>query len=43
MERQLIHKEDVVKCVENRDFDVLILLGAGDIEDYVPQIIQALS
>ena len=43
MERQLIHKEDVVKCVQNRDFDVLILLGAGDIEDYVPQIIQALS
>ena len=43
MERQLIHKEDVVKCVENRDFDVLILLGAGDIEDYVPQIIHALS
>jgi len=43
MERQLIHKEDVVKCVENCDFDVLILLGAGDIEDYVPQIIQALS
>ena len=43
MERQLIHKEDVVKCVENRDFDVLILLGAGDIEDYVPQIIQTLS
>lgn len=43
MERQLIHKEYVVKCVENRDFDVLILLGAGDIEDYVPQIIQALS
>jgi len=43
MERQLIHKEDVVRCVQARDFDVLILLGAGDIEDYVPKIIEVLS
>ena len=43
MERQLIHKEDVVHCVQARDFDVLILLGAGDIEDYVPKIIEVLS
>ena len=43
MERQLIHKEDVVQCVQARDFDVLILLGAGDIEDYVPKIIEVLS
>ena len=43
MERQLIHKEDVVRAVQARDFDVLILLGAGDIEDYVPKIIEVLS
>ena len=43
MERQLIHKEEVVECVKARDFDVLILLGAGDIEDYVPKIIDVLS
>ena len=43
MERQLIHKEDVVRCVQARDFDVLILLGAGDIENYVPKIIEVLS
>ena len=43
MERQHIHKEDVVQAVQARDFDVLILLGAGDIEDYVPKIIEVLS
>ena len=43
IERQLIHKEEVVECVRARDFDVLILLGAGDIEDYVPKIIDVLS
>ena len=43
MERQLIHKEEVVECVKASDFDVLILLGAGDIEDYVPKIIDVLS
>ena len=43
IERQLIHKEEVVECVKARDFDVLILLGAGDIEDYVPKIIDVLS
>lgn len=43
IERQLIHKEDVVQAVQAHDFDVLILLGAGDIEDYVPKIIEVLS
>ena len=43
IEKQLIHKEDVVECVQKKDFDVLILLGAGDIENYVSKIIEVLS
>ena len=36
--KQMIHKEDVLDFVKNRDFDVLIVLGAGDLDSYVPQI-----
>ena len=42
IEKQLIHKEDVVESVSKKDFDVLILLGAGDIENYVQAITQVL-
>ena len=42
MEKFLIRKEDVVEIVTKGDFDVLVSLGAGDLEDYVPQIEQAL-
>ena len=38
IEKHLIHKEDVLGVAEKHDFDVLISLGAGDIEDFVPQI-----
>ena len=34
----MIHKEDVLELVKNRDFDVLVILGAGDLDNYVPQI-----
>ena len=36
--KQMIHKEDVLDFVKSRDFDVLIVLGAGDLDNYVPQI-----
>ncbi len=42
-EGHLIHKEDILGIAENGDFDVLISLGAGDIENYVPQIAEILS
>lgn len=42
IEKQLIHKEDVVESVSKKDFDVLILLGAGDIENYVQAITEVL-
>ena len=34
----MIHKEDVIDFVKSRDFDVLIVLGAGDLDNYVPQM-----
>jgi len=38
IEKYLIHKEDIMDVVRKRDFDVLMSLGAGDIENYVPEI-----
>lgn len=42
VEKYMIHKENVVKTMTEGDFDVLVSLGAGDLEDYVPEIEQAL-
>jgi UDP-N-acetylmuramate--alanine ligase len=39
----MIHKEDVLDLVKSRDFDVLIILGAGDLDNYVPQITEIIS
>ena len=38
VEKSMIHKEDVLDLVKSRDFDVLIILGAGDLDNYVPEI-----
>lgn len=43
VEKQMIHKEDVLNLVKNRNFDVLIVLGAGDLDNYVPQMTQILE
>lgn len=43
VEKELIHKEDVLSVAEAHDFDVLLILGAGDIDNYVPQITDILS
>lgn len=43
IEKQLIHKEDILSVAESHDFDVLIVLGAGDIDNYVPQIVNILN
>lgn len=43
MEKHLIHKEDILDVVKKKDFDVLMSLGAGDIENFVPQITEILS
>ena len=43
VEKQMIKKEDVLQLVENRTFDVLIVLGAGDLDNYVPQMTKILN
>ena len=43
MERHLIRKEDIPQVARARQFDVLISLGAGDVEDYVPEVTRILS
>ena len=43
VERQLINKNDVLQLVKNRSFDVLVILGAGDLDDQVPLIKKALE
>lgn len=43
MEKHLIHKEDILDVARKKDFNVLMSLGAGDIENFVPQITDILS
>ncbi|MCH4148146.1 MAG: UDP-N-acetylmuramate--L-alanine ligase [Prevotella sp.] len=43
VEKSMIHKEDVLDLVKNRNFDVLIVLGAGDLDNYVPQMAKILE
>ena len=43
IEKHLIHKEQILDEVKKGSFDVLISLGAGDIENYVPKITELLS
>ena len=38
VKKQMIHKEEVLSFVSSRDFDVLIILGAGDLDNFVPEI-----
>ena len=38
IEREIISKDQVLDYVKGRDFDVLIVLGAGDRDNYVGQI-----
>ena len=43
VEKSMIHKEDVLSLVKSRDFDVLVVLGAGDLDNYVPEIAKILE
>lgn len=43
VERSLIKKEDVIDLVKNRDFDVLVILGAGDLDNLTPQIVNVIK
>lgn len=43
VEKSMIHKEDVLDLVKSRNFDVLIVLGAGDLDNFVPQMTEILK
>ena len=43
VEKQIIQKANVLDFVKNHDFDVLIVLGAGDLDNMVPQITKILQ
>ena len=43
VKKQMIQKDDVLNFVESRDFDVLVVLGAGNLDNYVPQIAEILN
>ena len=38
VKKTMIHKEDVPGYVQANDFEVLVVLGAGDLDNYVPEI-----
>lgn len=43
VEKNIIKKDDVLDVVKSRDFDVLVVLGAGNLDNYVPQIAKILE
>ncbi len=43
IERHLITKDEILESVRQGDFDVLVTLGAGDIENYSAQITEILK
>ena len=43
IEKQIIQKDQVLPLVKSRDFDVLIVLGAGDLDNMVPDITRILN
>ena len=42
VEKQLVKKDEVLSLVKSRSFDVLIVLGAGDLDNQVPQMTEIL-
>ena len=43
VEKQMIKKDEVLSLVKSRTFDVLIILGAGDLDSMVPEIAKVLQ
>lgn len=39
----LISKEDFVKTIKNRNFEVLLAMGAGDLSNYLPTLVEQLQ
>ena len=43
VEKSMMRTTDVLSLVKERDFDVLVILGAGDLDNYVPKIAQLIE
>ena len=43
VKKEMIRKDDVLNFVKNHSFEVLIVLGAGDLDNRVPEIAQILN
>lgn len=43
VKKEMIHKADVLEYIKDHDFEVLIVLGAGDLDNQVPQITKILN
>ena len=43
VKKEMIQKDEVLDFVKSHDFEVLIVLGAGDLDNYVPQITKILQ
>lgn len=43
VEKSMIRKEEVFDMVKNRDFDVLVILGAGDLDNMVPEMVKIIN
>lgn len=43
MDKQLIQKNELPELAKTRDFDVLIILGAGDVVNFMPQLRETLE
>ncbi len=41
--KTMCRKQDILDCVREKDFDVLVTLGAGDIENYAKEIADILN
>ena len=42
MKKRIVEKKNLPAIIKNEDFDVLILLGAGDVDDYAPMFTEIL-
>ena len=43
VEKSMIKKAEVIDLVKSRDFDVLVILGAGDLDNYAAEIARIIS
>ena len=42
-DKEMIIKQDLIKTIKNRNFEILLTVGAGDICNYLPEIVRAVK